>query len=761
MRVAKSLTTLIAILLAGAVGAGPATEPAAPALQLPPSADRTTLYLAAPPIDPAAEPVRTLTAEVYRQALLIAARDDLGLYTRDGLLREYDSAPPDAPAGLRQYVRRGERGKLRIHVGLTDPSQPAEAMTEVGRPRSMGILDVVPAVAVSAEVYERQLPAFLKQIGFKSDVEPKPDQDVGPLADGVNDLLYGTTLFAPLAAVQRTHAQIRSDGASPDRLAALVRGYANLSRLSRPLWSSDEKVFAARSLVYAQRLVVRWPTRADSLWARAYAEAVVGLHGAALKDVAAAKRIAPAGAAVPPWAAMIEPLCKYDLSALTDAIANAKGPRAPLAALMAFTSADQCGSSALVLQMGEATLHFNPACWAILDTMIEHAGVGPGARLTEAQPMIMAATLPDEVAKLTATDDAVQKAVAQLSAEIANARARRGGVAATTVADVGRALVASGDVRVEPSLVLAGRLAQEVNFLQAERRANFVTTDYGWNGVDTVQSLQPLIDGHPYKEFVDAFSLPRSQRAGALTNLEVAHCSEQMHDLWATVLKDQPVPGHITGSAIWARSHATYDGTIYDTAPRLAPFNAKAVIDEGMQYLDVLRSISPSCPAVQAFRFRDHWDDKGVQKDLDGWADKYSQQPGTLAVLAIRFKSAGRTDDARQALEQYVKVAGDYWAGAELADLYLAAGDEAKWLATLEDAIKRPDYGLNHAQAQVKIAKHFMAKGDFQRALPYADAAEQTQAEWAMICDADCHRGLGDTATADRIVAAAKAHYGH
>jgi len=36
-----------------------------------------------------------------------------------------------------------------------------------------------------------------------------------------------------------------------------------------------------------------------------------------------------------------------------------------------------------------------------------------------------------------------------------------------------------------------------------------------------------------------------------------------------------------------------------------------------------------------------------------------------------------------------------------------------------------------------------MSKKDFKRAQPYADAAAQTWAEWAMVCATNCHEGIG------------------
>ena len=55
------------------------------------------------------------------------------------------------------------------------------------------------------------------------------------------------------------------------------------------------KVFKARSLLYAQRLVVRRPESPWGRWHRAYAYALAGRHRRAIEDLAGAKTLAEAG----------------------------------------------------------------------------------------------------------------------------------------------------------------------------------------------------------------------------------------------------------------------------------------------------------------------------------------------------------------------------------------------------------------------------------------------------------------------------------
>jgi tetratricopeptide (TPR) repeat protein len=80
-----------------------------------------------------------------------------------------------------------------------------------------------------------------------------------------------------------------------------------------------------------------------------------------------------------------------------------------------------------------------------------------------------------------------------------------------------------------------------------------------------------------------------------------------------------------------------------------------------------------------------------------------------------------------------------------LAQAYLDQKDEAKWNATLDEYLaKIPDYGLEHAGVQVQIADHYMEKKHYAAALPYAEAAGETWAGWAMQCASRANEGLGN-----------------
>jgi tetratricopeptide (TPR) repeat protein len=84
-----------------------------------------------------------------------------------------------------------------------------------------------------------------------------------------------------------------------------------------------------------------------------------------------------------------------------------------------------------------------------------------------------------------------------------------------------------------------------------------------------------------------------------------------------------------------------------------------------------------------------------------------------------------------------------------LSEVYRLKGDEENWLSTLEAFLKTEDYGLGHAQIQVEIADHFIGKGDWARARPYADAAAESWAAWALLKAGQCAEVMQDWQAAE------------
>ncbi len=109
-------------------------------------------------------------------------------------------------------------------------------------------------------------------------------------------------------------------GASMAWLSVLVRGYANLALLTPHLWSSQHEAFAARSLVYAERMMLIDKHSATAQRHRAYSRAIIGASGSALEQLEALAKTADAEQ--PAWFSVVEPYVRCDHQKLRQAAAD-------------------------------------------------------------------------------------------------------------------------------------------------------------------------------------------------------------------------------------------------------------------------------------------------------------------------------------------------------------------------------------------------------------------------------------------------------
>src|SRR5207249_12137163 len=111
-----------------------------------------------------------------------------------------------------------------------------------------------------------------------------------PLPEGVDEALSEMVFSRQFEALRTCHEAMHRDGESPALLGALVRAYANLGILTSFQWNSFDKVFAVRSMLYAERMTARQPRSPFALWHRAYARALAGVHATAIADLEEAKK---------------------------------------------------------------------------------------------------------------------------------------------------------------------------------------------------------------------------------------------------------------------------------------------------------------------------------------------------------------------------------------------------------------------------------------------------------------------------------------
>jgi tetratricopeptide (TPR) repeat protein len=706
-----------------------------------------------------------LVRELVRQALLIAARDELGLHTRDAVLRECDPTtdgqlPPDAFAmpALQLDVHKGPKvGQLVEQLFQLNGTQTLVSQDTIKAPEAGWGGTAIDKFLPSCELLSRQQDLDqLKALGFnaiKARYGVKPACD-DPAPEGVEKRLYETTLLAPYCAVQQTHAAIYESGESPARLGALVRGYANLGQLTSFQWSTIPIALTARSLLYAQRLVIKYPDDPLSYEHRAYAYSLSGLGGAALKDLATADRMrkdaAAAGKTIPPapdWVALIEPFCKHDIVGLSP-MANPGDHRAALAALMIFIDVEYCGSVSRVMQLGDAALQVNGRCFRVIDGMMEHAGVASGHELTELAPQVMLASLPDEISRMKVVPGSVDDAL----------RAARGNADMTAnLAAVPKSFLAATEAS-EPSWALAGRILQETNFVHVERRAYFMSSMWGVDCSDYVQSADPLIADHPLRQYIHGMAVPPGLQADYLKDLVVKDPQYKMYNLAYAMYSLPHTWDHLSGPGIWQYIWWCHANTTGELASRLASGRYDA--ESNRSFAKQLLIVNPYSSLGAAVTIWLNWPDAAPH--VDGWADSFRNDPLVLSDLAARYVRFRKSEKAEPLLKHLVDIAPDRFYIEQLAAFYLDQGDQDKWLATLKLALQQPEYGLDHSIVDSEIAWHFLYAGRFDLARRWADAGvdDSGGSASAMECDQAAAEYQRDFTAAEKLVRGEDERYG-
>ncbi|HEY4309032.1 MAG TPA: hypothetical protein VGN12_06235 [Pirellulales bacterium] len=714
-------------------------------------------------------PAKLLVREILRQAVLLAAREELGLATRDMTLRESMAPTDDANALVLDAHTAESEGKfvrLRITRGEGDA---AEVLYEKELPYPSGVGKLVDyaALVVAVEPLTRtEIPDALRKAGMQGNAN-KVDKTV-LLAERSKKRLAELNFFSQMAALREVHKLVRDEGESAQTLAALVRVYANLGQLTKFHWNASHKAFAARSLLYAQRLVARDEQSPWSLQHRAYAEALAGLHAAALADLKAAtpENDVPADemlaeGARPPlythWVPLIEALCRYDAPALEKPPAD--DDLAELAALCAYLVVENSNCESMALTAGRKALEVVPECYAICDSMDRYSGVINRHTTTVQAPMELGERIKDRLRQFSDLPAGVNEELRSRALGMIEGHPDPAWAGGAPRAALVKSLVQAGavgrDTR-EPSWELLGRLLEDITIVHVFRRLEFFHDGLGLPSSsyrDQLPTAFAAVADHPYLPLAKTAILDPQRDVQQIAKLLE---SSQAVDLGLSLLPVHQRIGYASADrgsirTIWWDKIWRHTDHTAEDLERMAQFaNAR-------EFAHLLQTVSPHSPQAIALLVAN--DPEYSQDKLVDWEKDGRNQAVVCKALGLRYSRLGQSSDAERCLQRYIELSPDQWGFGTLADVYWKQKQTDKWQQTLEESLKHEDFALSHANTQVKLARYFMGQQDFHRAQPYANAAAQSGAAWAMICAADCHEGLENWDQAEELVQATAERY--
>jgi tetratricopeptide (TPR) repeat protein len=260
---------------------------------------------------------------------------------------------------------------------------------------------------------------------------------------------------------------------------------------------------------------------------------------------------------------------------------------------------------------------------------------------------------------------------------------------------------------------------------------------------DFLEESRPLVVGHPYQAFLQSYAQDFRQMPGALSKqlldlpLEDVELSQLDLVMLIHSLDKQ------RGQQLSQMATAHRDDVVRDLALSVRLGDPKTKAQEARRWLEV----SPHSPLARAAVIVHDW--PFALRHVDAWEKEHPDHPSLLHALAQRYLEQGRHKEAQRYLQRFIARSPDASAYRELADIYKAQGNWDKWKEALDAFLEQEDYGLSHAQVRVMIARHFMARKEWDKARPYAVAAAETWAAWATLCAHECFEGSGDLDNAE------------
>jgi tetratricopeptide (TPR) repeat protein len=317
-----------------------------------------------------------------------------------------------------------------------------------------------------------------------------------------------------------------------------------------------------------------------------------------------------------------------------------------------------------------------------------------------------------------------------------------------------REAAAAAPDRGELSWTAIGRMLLEASFKQVYRRVDFEREKLSTSPDEFLASMRPAVAEHPLVGFLDAHAWDVKKSQKHLPALEAAIPLDDL-EMQARALPDalmQSKPQFRLRAMARAMNHR--DLVARDAAIHVANTGLESQVAAVRELL----AIHPYSPYGRGMMVGIDW--PSAQPHAAVWEQEAAAgQPFVLLMLGRRYAADKRLPDAERCLRAAIKLSPTQGAFESLAEIYLQQNKLDQWLATLEEYLKYPESGLGHASVRVKIANYFVSRGQYAKALPYAEAAAETGAGWAMMTAGGVHEFMQNWEKAEEFIEATSRSY--
>ncbi len=308
-----------------------------------------------------------------------------------------------------------------------------------------------------------------------------------------------------------------------------------------------------------------------------------------------------------------------------------------------------------------------------------------------------------------------------------------------------------GEDAGEPSWAVLGSMIRETRFVLVEHRLYFMC--YWWHVPveEFWDEARPLVARHRFLPYLHTMSIGTPQADQAF--------ADSFDPAWRTDMEynEQPMLNKLGKIAegkrrpAWSLVQLHMDHLVRDFATQADLYTKSFESDNStnphrglvIHNANKILMLSPENPYAMSLLIEEDWD--AIQPRLADWLKKGTDFVPLIGALGRRYSQVKQYDKAREYLERYIGESPEHWAYERLAKNYREQGNTAQWLATLDQYLAAgEDHGLEHAKIRVEVADYYMSKGQWDKAQPYAEAAAETWAGWAMQCAVRCYEGMKD-----------------
>lgn len=680
-----------------------------------------------------------LPRELARQSLLIAAREELGLATRDQSLRETSSA--DSKIELLLTVDAEVNGNCLVKISQYEGSEEKEIWSQTLKFKANS-KRTYPSLIKQFEAFSRgEFVELLLGLGAEKlteessqeaqqKIEPPSEQQLSEL----DQKLAEVDLVAQFLAVREIEQSIRSQGESPELLGRLANGYANLGLLTEGYWGVTSRVLKARSLIYAERLRVLHADYLLARWHWAYARAMAGIHFAAIEQLADPL---PEGldadnlSSLPAWAEVIEPYCHYDTVELGQ-LAEAGNRWARYLRIWSFYLS---GEKRHINSAAEETMNDCPQAFNLYSVMAHEGSLGIMHRVSQASMRAMyyacASGWAENIALPAAVREAASKPPTNVSPLIG------WGAASNALREA--------ENHVDPSWQILSTLLEDTAVHLSAANLYIAT------GGSTEQSMVPFIEAflpalehHPLR----GYFVSRKFSVQSEPDKIAKACRELRFkdpNLWI---------GYSETYYIWGTKNSRGERVGYDafygssrdfTACSLFVNGKRKKLDNKFKkmLLRELKKVSPYSPMVIVNEIKGQLAQaKQVKtKEIADWEERAGSsstawhQLGEFYLKRLEYKNSCRCYETSFNLSPTHETARD-WAWA-----YEYAEELDKVVPTLERYFEEEDYGLGHSNTHYEIARFYLRHDRGEEAKPHAlKAAQSWSARGLSVAGRACER---------------------